>query len=85
MTLMNSSVGDEVQITSQGKMIKSFAAVQARQKETNINILKSAALSKLLSKFVVVASKAQAMTGTPTQPPWAYLSWNRSTLCSVES
>lgn len=40
MTLMNSSVGDEVQITSQGKMIKSFAAVQARQKETNINIFK---------------------------------------------
>lgn len=37
MTLMNSSVGDEVQITSQGKMIKSFTAVQARQKETNIN------------------------------------------------
>lgn len=62
MTLMNSSVGDEVQITSQGKMIKSFAAVQARQKKTNINILKSAALSKLLSKLVVVASKAQTMT-----------------------
>ena len=51
MTLMNSSVDDEVQIASQGETMRSFAAVQAMQKETNINILKGAALSKLLSKL----------------------------------
>lgn len=62
MTLMNSSVDDEVQIASQGEMVRSFAAVQAMQKETNINILKDAALSKLLSKLIVVAFKAQTMT-----------------------
>lgn len=62
MTLMNSSVDDEVQIASQGETMRSFAAVQAMQKETNINILKDAALSKLLSKLIVVAFKAQTMT-----------------------
>lgn len=62
MTLMNFSVDDEVQIASQGKTMKSFAAVQAMQKETNINILKGATLSKLLSKLVVVAFSTQAMT-----------------------
>lgn len=46
MTLINSSV-DDVQIASQGETMRSFAAVQAMQKETNINILKGAALSKL--------------------------------------
>lgn len=61
MTLMNSSVDDEVQIASQGETMKSFAAVQAMQKETNINILKGAALSKLLSKLIVIAFKAQTI------------------------
>ena len=61
MTLMNSSVDDEVQIASKGETMRSFAAVQAMQKETNINILKDAALSKLLSKLIVVAFKAQTM------------------------
>ena len=62
MTLMNSSVDDEVQIAPQGQTMRSFAVVQAMQKETNINILKGAALSKCLSKLVVVAFKAQTMT-----------------------
>lgn len=38
MTLMNSSVGDEVQITSQGKMIKGFAAEYKQGRRRQISI-----------------------------------------------